>query len=116
MVEYSNTVLSNISEHIKNLKISLMAAQIKFKVNPLEDVFLTDEKIYGSHLVLKTIEKMVQQCDEMHLMVGEIVGADVMANRKSQGLRKKIVKSMLWLGTIALATYAGQKLIRAKLK
>lgn len=116
MADYSSTVLSNISEHINNLKMSLMAAQVKFGVNPPEDVFMFDEKVYGSDLVLKTIEKMMHQCDEMHVLVDEIVGADLMTSQNSQGMCKKIIKSALWIGAVVLTAYAGQKIIRAKLK
>lgn len=97
--------------------MSLMAAQVKFNVAPPEDVFLSDEEIYGSDLVLRTIDKMMHQCDEMHVLVDEIVGDRFAESQTSQqGMCKKIIKSMLWIGAIVLTTYAGQKIIRAKLK
>lgn len=115
MTEYNSTVLSNISDHINNLKMSLMAAQVKLKIAPPEDV-LIDEKIYGSDLVIKTIDKMMKQCDEMHVKVDEIVGEHFVESQKSTGFRKKLIQSMLWIGAIVLTTYAGHKIIRAKLK
>ncbi|XP_063704010.1 uncharacterized protein LOC134833577 [Culicoides brevitarsis] len=118
MEEYSTGVLSNISEHINNLKMSLMAAQARFKVQPPEDLVLPDENIPASTLVLKTIEKMMQQCDEMHFLVDEIVSDEFGGGRNGsgQGVFKKIFKSVMWIGGLTLAAYAGQKIIRAKLK
>lgn len=114
--EYSSNVLMNISDHINNLKVSLAAAQAKFKVSPPEDIFLVDKNIPASDLVIRTIEKMMQQCDEMHFLVDEIVGDNFSDENPSQGICKTIFKSVMWIGGIAFAAYAGQKIIRAKLK
>uniref|UniRef100_A0A336M325 CSON011160 protein n=1 Tax=Culicoides sonorensis TaxID=179676 RepID=A0A336M325_CULSO len=116
MDEYSSNVLSNISEHINNLKTALLVAQTKFNVNPPEDVLILDEKIYGSDLVLKTIDKMMHHCDEIHYMVEEMVSEKLDTVQKSPGTCTKIVKSIFWIGAVIATSYAGVKFIRGKFK
>lgn len=112
--EYSATVLNNISEHIYNLKSSLVAPKCRMNMSTPEDVLIIDENILGSELVLKTIDKMMCQCDEMRVLVDEVVG-DWVPEKEKSGILTKFWKSGMWIGAIALATYAAQKVIRTKL-
>lgn len=117
--EYSSKVMGNISQHIENLKLSLQHARIRMDFDPPEDPFLEDTKVKASDLCLRTISKMMDQCDAMQVMLQEAhptLWEEQNHSTSFVDTGKKVMKTVCWVGALLLVTFVGQKYLRSKLK
>lgn len=99
--EYNEMVMKNIAVHLQNLHTALLIAKVKLDVVPPEDIYLDDENIYASDLVVKVIDRMSKECDRMHNLLTNIY-VDCGAEKRSSGVIKTISKVLLFSG-IAVA-------------
>lgn len=91
--------MKNITVHLENLHTALLIARVKMDIKPPEDVYLDDENIYASDLVLKVIERMTSECDRMHDLLSNIYTSCTVENRKTNTL-KHVGKVCLYTGIV----------------
>lgn len=95
--EYNEIVMKNIAVHLENLQNALVIARVKMDILPPEDVYLDDENVYASDLVLKVIERMTSECERMQDLLNNIYSSCTVNDRKPS-LLKRVAKFCLYSG------------------
>ena len=103
--------MKNIAVHLENLHTALVIARVKMDVVPPEDIYLDDDKLYASELVLKVIERMVMECDRMEDLLHNIYTSCTVDHRKPS-LLKRAIKATIYTGVIVTSGWLAFKYLR----
>lgn len=104
-------VMKNIAVHLENLHTALLIARVKLDVIPPEDIYLDDEQIYASDLVVKVIERMTGECDRMEDLLSNIYSTCTVDNRKPS-LLVRTAKACLYSGLAVAGGFLAVKYLR----